>query len=720
MQIIQIPRGDIGVRMASLPLLQGEYFFDTGSSSTSFQDATLYIGTGTKNPEEWTPANTDGGYLKIGGAGGLSILGHISEFPTEHKTGGIYIVNEDIQVGQDVMFSVNSDGTTSTTNAELKAGDLLVDTGSEWIRINNAGGTAIETYFYGDKSNATGSSKTVQDAIIALDSQKLQYKGELGATKGVTYTKSTTDTTKGIFVSSDGKNDITLAANWDLVEGSFYLVDNECTIDSVKYEQGDFVSITTTKKWSEKTSENAAPSEEISKHTLTSDIVLTRIPGGTHDPSKIYITKDELPRSEHGDHVEKYGKETITNVKEALQSLFATKTDIDPSTGKILLSQIPDTVIGALDYQGTLSEARLPTADDKKGVENNSDSDVNDSALFKGDYWIYTGADYDITDVSGVNKSGITAEAKDSKYYLKKGDWLVYNGSEFDVIDNSAAFIGIKVQDFDAVLQGTVLFKDNKRTHGTSSIIETEATLSGTDNSVTYSIPNAVLDPSTVAKNVIYKSDGDKVAVASNLTDTGSTLTIKETTGVVISDGLSAINNINTNGTPNEYTNKLPTADGTLAVNSDLGVGDQANDSNTKGANWYAPMYDTESVGSTTRTVLKNSYLKFLERGDGFRAIELLDEENKKDVEIRLSSNKNKSVQVLPYHSGYILNTNSIIDCGVWDSTHPNGYTPNEGHTIINTSEAGDGGTGVTDSAVALSGVTNTITYTSTSGTASS
>ena len=43
MQIIQIPRGNITVRMNSLPLLQGEYFFDTGTAGKNFADAALYI-----------------------------------------------------------------------------------------------------------------------------------------------------------------------------------------------------------------------------------------------------------------------------------------------------------------------------------------------------------------------------------------------------------------------------------------------------------------------------------------------------------------------------------------------------------------------------------------------------------------------------------------------------------------------------------------------------
>lgn len=706
MQIIQIPRGDITVRMNSLPLLQGEYFFDTGTAGKNFADAALYIGTGTKNNSEWTPANVIGGYLKVGGAGGLSVAGHITAFPEAHgKHGDIWIVDNDIQVPSGTMFNVTGDGTEASSDPELKRGDFLIDLSNEWVRINNSGGSAAETKFYSSYSNDLAGATNVQEALYALDSNKLSYNGILEVAKGATYTLGTTKA--AVLKNADTTAaDVTIGEEWAGIQGSFFSVSAECSInigdETLKFEQGDFVSFTTSKDW------KSRGTDVNDKHLLGEDVVVTRIPGGTHDPSKLYLTNATLQRAEPGDRVYDTADrdQKISNVKEALEVLYGTKADLDPSTGKILLNELPETIIGAMDYQGVHTEKTAPTAENKKSVDKDLDPET-EQALVKGDYWIYSGDTWALSeeDLTKITKTG--KKDADDNYTINNGDWLVWNGEKFDVLDNTSEFIGIKVDGEEATLQGTVVFKSSKRTHNGEEYDEIQAVQDNSTNSVAYKSDNALLDVTGVVKNTIYRSDGDKVAKASNLVDDDDRLTITEKDGIILkSDAEGTIKHTINHGTGSATIN-LPNLDGTLAVDEELGVGEAEN----LGTDWVAPMYDTNDDG---RKVLKDSFLKFLSKANGkLKGIELK-EDDTRDVEIRLSSRNTKTVQVLPILSGYILNSNSIIDCGVWDKDHPQGYAPNEGHGAI--SKASYSPASTIDDDLSLigeqsNGTVNTVTY---------
>lgn len=714
MQIIQIPRGNISVRMNSLPLLQGEYFFDTGTAGKDFADAALFIGTGTKNNSEWSPTNVTGGYLKVGGTGGLNIAGHITDFPENHgKLGDIWIVDNDIQVPEGQIFGVTGDGITSDSDPELKRGDFLIDTGDGWLRVNNSGGAAAETKFYSNLSNAVQGTTNVQEAIYALDSNKLSYGGDLVVSKGATYTLGQTKTAVLTNENTEGTN-ASINEEWANIQGSFFRVTEECSItdndgNTITFEQGDFVAFTTNKDW------KTRGVDVNEKHLLGATIKVTKIPGGTHDPSKLYLTNETLQRAAPGDRV--YDTEDrdqkISNVKEALEVLYGTKADLDPSTGKILLNELPETIIGAMDYQGVISEPHVPTAADKAENRDNpnkdrdTDEDPDTTAqIVKGDYWIYSGDTWTLSedDLASISKTG--KKDADGNYTINKGDWLVYNGTVFDVIDNTAEFIGIKVDGNEVTLQGIVTFKGSTRTHNGESYDELQAVQDNTTNSVQYKSENAILDVTDTPKNSIYRSDGDKVAKASNLVDDDETLTITESEGIVLkSDAENTIHHEIKHGTGSAEV-ALPNKNGTLAIDEDIGVGEATN----PGTDWTVAMYDTEN----DRKVLKDSFLKFLAKASGqLKGFELKDG-NSRDVEIRLSSRTTKTVQVLPVLSGYILNSNSIIDCGVWDAAHPQGYTPNEGHGVINSTTykpASGEGDDLSILGAESNGNINTVTY---------
>lgn len=732
MQRIQIARGEIATRQAALPLLAGEYFLDT-TPGTGYQ---LYIGTGGDGNYEWKSieqkdANNNiiggpnGAYKKIGTTNPIGFFDthaqhdvpgyKIKSIPANPTTGAMYIADQDIQVSMDdaVKFeNLHSDGTDEGSTPEIKSGDIIIWSGYKWVKINNAGGTAKDSDFYNKVTqapNAAGATN-VQDAIVALDSQKLAYMGVLvdkdDYTKGDKLTLVTGDKFTFSVVKADGTTK-TLDTGKDLgeVEGTVWLIEAECTIDGKDYEEGDFLTVTTTKKWSERAKISASNPNELKLEAK--DVILTHVPGGTHDPAKIYITKNDLPRSEHGDHV--YGNEEITNVKEALQAAFKTKADLDPNTGKLLISELPDTIIGAMEYQSTYNGGTtpaaadvvtltdgskayagfvLPTAADKTSVDNDADDVDPARGLVKGDYWIFSNTAYkwDITALveNGTIEGSGLAEV-DGKKYITNGDWIIFNGNDangkgkWSVIDNTDAFVGIKVDD--KVVQSTVEIKGQNRLD--TDIEETSVVIDG--QVVTVRAQKAVLADEGVDKNVIYKSGSatNRTAVKSNLTDDGDKLTIVEDTGIDLktkSGEDSAQVTATIVGNDTDATLKLPNIDTTIAANEDLGIVDAA--SAKKGTDWFATMYRTED----NRKVIRDSFLEFLGTdADGKRALsgfKFHDETSAgHTVEFRLSSDTGATVQVLPRLSGYLLNSNSIIDCGVWNSTHTKGFAPTEGYT---------------------------------------
>lgn len=271
----------------------------------------------------------------------------------------------------------------------------------------------------------------------------------------------------------------------------------------------------------------------------------------------------------------------------SLKVVLDTKADLDPKTGKVLLSQLPSTVTGGLDYQGVWEKQEIPT----KNAGRDNDSALNTEIethldLVKGDYWIYNGDDWDISGVEAITQKG--EKENDDKYWIKTGDYIVYNGDgTWGVIDNTDAFLGLKVNSIlngeSAVLDGIVVIFDTEREEG---LMETLTTVK--ENGIEISTPNAVLvsDADTATPGTLYKEkDGKKVLEPSGISEDTISATIDES-------------NAQVNVQSSEYNRKTELR--------------------------------TDKDGDET------------------------------------------AVQIMPKTSGFLLNTNSIIDCGEW-TTMPDG-----------------------------------------------
>lgn len=242
-----------------------------------------------------------------------------------------------------------------------------------------------------------------------------------------------------------------------------------------------------------------------------------------------------------------------STLKDFIDRLFATKVDIDPVSGKIISSQLPDFLLGAPKYMGhvsitstdwgSLSTSTTAQAfakgllgasnwenldeneDDTSGSSNSNN--VTDSAtvnekLKTGCYWIYTGDTQDISSYTGIfhldaseddyqdgEKTSTTVD-ENAQHLINKGDWIIYNGEleKFEIIDNTSSFIGLLVGSQKvagiAELEGRELTQPHTTTYNSStkkiqsaSLKETGIDIVATGgDTITFTDVNKVFTPS--------------------------------------------------------------------------------------------------------------------------------------------------------------------------------------------------------------------------------
>ena len=315
MQVIQIARGEIAAREGQEKLYAGELFLNNVNGRTY----ELYVGT-----------DGVGGKVKIGGDGVLTPTGSITELPEHPIEGAFYYIEEDIFLG----------GNSDQEKPDYRKGDYafwsskLGDTNGAWYRINNGGGSADETLFDNSNTNYLPGTTTVQEALVDIDRHKLGFGGVLDTSA------------EGLNLNNLTYSDIFGLPN--VKAGYYYVVNNTIKVvngsETVTFEEGDYIAIT---------------SDVITNDTpLTAgDCKFVKIPGGTHNADKINYTAGERDDSagvlySDDDTDENSIKDSsIKTVKEGLDQLFKSKADLDHQ-GKIPLKQLPDTIVGAMEFQG--------------------------------------------------------------------------------------------------------------------------------------------------------------------------------------------------------------------------------------------------------------------------------------------------------------------------------------------------------------------------------
>lgn len=218
--------------------------------------------------------------------------------------------------------------------------------------------------------------------------------------------------------------------------------------------------------------------------------------------------------TEDYDTDEKFKANLENTITEYIKRLYLTKVDLDPTTKKIISSQLPDFLLGAPKFMrvlkaedtAVLSSILNPGEEDPDNPSNipanahdvakawvagfanidaNIDDETTDNAephnaieegkydtkLQAGSYWIWNGGHFVIDELGDYfnldKKDDYDPTGNDNKgefvHALENGDWIVYNGEnqKFDILDNSSSFVGILM---DGVkLSGTPEFTDVQR-----------------------------------------------------------------------------------------------------------------------------------------------------------------------------------------------------------------------------------------------------------------
>ena len=267
-----------------------------------------------------------------------------------------------------------------------------------------------------------------------------------------------------------------------------------------------------------------APSGELKSDESVPTFTTTQTDG-----SKVTLTHDQ-----------------IATVQHALDYLHQNKADLN-SNGKLPLSQMPSTMIGALQYVGTVqigNDVSTLTVEElatlmrtaKEGGDSwETDTDSKEGNKKANAYDNLDSGDYVIVSIPLATTEGedhplsrqisITDGAK-TLFTISNGDHVIVNkadeeGYVFDHLDTSAA-----VDAVNAII-GSVNIVDKERvvtkgfeadgTKTTEEIQETQITTTPADHTIRVESPNAVLEHTDIAAHNIPQAGGSRSLVASDL-----------------------------------------------------------------------------------------------------------------------------------------------------------------------------------------------------------
>ena len=271
------------------------------------------------------------------------------------------------------FWVMTADG--SVALADYKANDWLVCTGSaQFTRVNNSGGVADQISY--DHTGTSLNATNVQDAITDLAKLKMQYAGQINLANEA-----------GTIASP-------------IIGGLYLIVQDgvEISGDS-SYIKGDWAFYDGT-TW-------------------------THIPAGFTEAVNTSFDNTGVTLGDGSTAV------TKTNVQTALADLYEHKADL--VAGKVPVSQLPSSVVGGLQYQGTWD------------ISGTTPTLPTDTAV--GHYYVIVGADSTPIVVGGLS--------------LTTGDWIVRDATAWESVQGGGAVDAITVGT--THLQGDVSFAGSNK-----------------------------------------------------------------------------------------------------------------------------------------------------------------------------------------------------------------------------------------------------------------
>lgn len=523
--------------------------------------------------------NTEGVYIAVPGADGIELKrfggfdtivlkgtvteANFKQVCAKAEPGDAYIVTGKIDVQQpEIIFDNEGNVTRSDKNLRtyddfFKNGQVIIFTSDDVSEIPNSykmdaangegavgcitlAGTAEATDLEYDGSltevanvKVTGGEevRNVQDALDHLFNDKMEYIGSF-TTGNVISTTLTKD---------DAQPATDKDAVWALIAKEQKLLMGQSIVysgDTKKVELADGSSVT------------------IRTNTMIVNNagIIHTIPLGASDGKDIAVVLTGERKSDEaapsfesvnadGTNVTLEEKD-IATVQHAFDFLHQTKADLN-TNGKIPLSQIPTTMIGALQYIGTVTipaaTTKLTTAElavllagDKTGKSWETDENgelIDKTSVLKEAYESLDSGDYVIIKVTNPTTDGtdagntltrqieVTNENGDVLYKISNGDHVIVNDLEsdneaerFDILDSSAAVDAVNnimgsVEIIDHTTDCGHSFDDD----GTPDVVETKDVDIVTDkanHTIQVQIPNAVLEPANISAHNIPVASG--------------------------------------------------------------------------------------------------------------------------------------------------------------------------------------------------------------------
>lgn len=672
---IQIGRGRLSSRLQDTehPILPGELFEATyRESPLNVESGIIYDGvTGAKIASvEVGDAFIGVGERKITKIGTGNVLHIVGNFDSKKAFNAICDLSQTADTTNGAIYAyspaVEKSVITVTIDGReevLCSGDMVIFlNGEPAYKISNCA-TADSTLF--DATQAPNIQEAIDDseyissgidvnyvdgAIYYLDHNKFQFggKGIASGNQTYKYTKYP-DVGGGTFLTS-GELSIENIDSWVTKDGNFFQITGFAIPDKKYY-------LVT----------NVNSNQEITgyERLYKNDLLFVGFNGrvsvvhtGASNAEDVEYKK-EVSRGNAFAEASFTDKDSqIATAKDALDNLFETKADL--VNGKIPTSELPETVLGSLQYKGTTSNP-----DGCIKLKNN------------GDYVIWNGEDTPVNSLIVALRENIFDENVKVSYnaettqLVRKGDWIVVDEAENSDNDEGTATVVKKISIIDHT-EGFTQFAA-KNSNGDTETGTKSATIEGSirngtslpeveieaqeaDGSLvaTLKTPNAVLyDPDTFTINTILVGGANGVAQSSPLQFSDDYTYLYATCLESIYVPIGRIHFDHDDNRVMLYREKFAY----LSDVKNLVIGD----------NDYHAKFITDEVGNKK---LVSSNLKDVDDGirltGGATIVNSLKDWEGTSSESADKVPVNASVQKLPTQSGTLLNTSSIIDGGVW------------------------------------------------------
>lgn len=580
---IQIARGK---RSAKTPL-SGELFYDTSSKG-------VYLGAS---------AGTDVAWKRIGGFDSLVIKGTVdgSNWSTVNSSsslepGDAYIVTGSIAVTQAEIVYDNNGNVTRGTDVRsydnfFKNGQVIVFVDQDVSAIPNSlvveegvsgwvtlAGAAEANDLENDTSTQPIAAKNeiydVQSALDHLFNHKIEYIGSFDDVDVIGDTSALSDSDSAW---------AQLAKNKNLLPGEMIVY------------SGNTKTITGTTQIALRKNTAIICVGDITTGT-TVDTKIFTIPLGASSASDIDISFTDNRKSEettgewktkdqYGTVVTYTEDSSAVTVQNAIDNLHQTKADLN-AQGKIPLSQIPNTFVGALQYIGAV---------DLSSLEAGTDGTYSITAVALAEKMAA------LTDADSMEKSGEGDAADKAKAQVDAGDYVIIKSTvttETKDEDDNALIrkVQVKVLDTNGSTLFTVSEGDhvicNNVTYSDAGVITAVKLDHLNTSSAVDAVNGMTAEVDVIGNNRTVQTSANSTTVESSIDETLITTNVSDhTIAVTAPNAVLAHENLKHKAIPVGSSSKN-------LLNSEVSINPVADDSNYKTTE--DKTHNTELIGKTS------------------------------------------------------------------------------------------------------------------------